>query len=393
MIKIKKLILTIPVLLLGLFVVSPVKAIDVTTTVYSNDLAGNLADVMSNPTKWFFYNDESDVIDNTLGSFVNGPATAPLGLGSAQIGVTGTQRRNLATYQFSGVPLSSITVLKYSTYNPSAGNPGSVNKSGYLQFNVDFNGTDAWQKRIAFVPSQNGVVTQDNWKEWDAINSGNAKWWWSGFVANGNKWPDNNTNEYRTWSDLLASFPSIRIRVTDSFLGIRVGEPYPDGYTENIDKFVFGTSNGIKTFDFEPGLRPANPFPVPAQCNQNISYNLIEGKNKSERINGTNGNDLIYGNGGSDTINGNGGNDCIVGGIGADTINGNGGDDVILGGGGADSLNGGDNSDTLYGEGAADTLRGGNGNDFLYGGDAYDSARGESGSDTCIAESKNSCEL
>jgi hypothetical protein len=31
-----------------------------------------------------------------------------------------------------------------------------------------------------------------------------------------------------------------------------VGEPYFDGYTENIDAFKFGTSAGTVTFDFEP---------------------------------------------------------------------------------------------------------------------------------------------
>ncbi len=67
-------------------------------------------------------------------------AHAPLGMGSAQISVTGTQRVNLASYQFKGTPLADITDLRYSTYNASAGNTGSVNRSCYLQFNVDFNG-------------------------------------------------------------------------------------------------------------------------------------------------------------------------------------------------------------------------------------------------------------
>jgi hypothetical protein len=36
-------------------------------------------------------------------------------------------------------------------------------------------------------------------------------------------------------------------------MGIRVGEPYTNGYTENIDAFKFGTSSaGVTTFDFEP---------------------------------------------------------------------------------------------------------------------------------------------
>lgn len=88
--------------------------------------------------KWFFYNDETDVIDNALGSFVTGPATAPLGEESVQISVTGTERRNLATYAYAGTKLADITTLKYSTYNASAGNgaAASAKRAGYLQFNV-----------------------------------------------------------------------------------------------------------------------------------------------------------------------------------------------------------------------------------------------------------------
>ena len=209
---------------------------------------------------WFFYNDEYDAegndlgIDNTLGSFVTGPATVPAGSGSVQISVSGTQRRNLATYQFRGTPLADITTLKFSTYNPSAGNGGGANRSGYLGFNVSFDGTDTWQKRLIYGPSDNGAVQQDTWQEWDAINNGNAIWHWSG----GTPWPGGVTNTAgyvganRTWADILADFPNARIRATDSFLGIRVGSPYPDGYTENIDAFKFGVSGNETVFDFEP---------------------------------------------------------------------------------------------------------------------------------------------
>lgn len=235
-----------------------------TVVVHQSDLAANLADVSSNPTKWFFYNDENDTIDNSLGSMVTGPATPPLGTGSAQISVTGTQRRNLATYQFSGTKLGDITTLMFSTYNPSAGNGGSATRSAYLNFNVDFNGTDTWQRRLVFVPNQNGAVTQDTWKAWDAIQGGNAKYTYSGTT-----WPTPVTGPHagmagvsgttpRTWNDLLADYPGIRIRVTDSWLGLRVGEPYADGYTENLDKFVLGTASQTTTFDFDPTPAPTS---------------------------------------------------------------------------------------------------------------------------------------
>lgn len=219
------------------------------TVVHPGDMATSPADVQADPTKWFFYNDENDTIDNSLGSFVTGPGTPPAGMGSVQISVSGMQRRNLATYQFSGTPLASITVLKFSTYNPSAGNGGSATRSGYLNFNVDFDGSDTWQKRLVFVPSQNGSVVQNHWNEWDAINGGAALWSYSGAT-----WPGTATpgTTLRTWNDIVTSYPGIRIRVTDSWLGIRVGEPYANGYTENIDAFKFSAGAGLKRFDFEP---------------------------------------------------------------------------------------------------------------------------------------------
>jgi hypothetical protein len=222
-----------------------------TVVVHPSDMATSSGDVLANPTKWFYYNDETDAIDNSLGSMVAGPGTPPAGSGSSQISVTGTQRRNLATYQFSGTPLANITALKFSTYNPSAGNGGSANRSGYLQFNVDFNGSDSWQSRLVFLPTDNGAVVQNSWQEWDAINGGNALYRYSG--AN---WPvcagGGAGTTTKTLSSIISGCAGVRIRVTDSFMGVRVGEPYADGYTENIDAFKFGTSGGTTVYDFEP---------------------------------------------------------------------------------------------------------------------------------------------
>lgn len=198
---------------------------------------------------WVLYDDETDKIDPTLGKFVTGPGTAPLGSGSLQISASGSQRRNLATYQFTGTVLSTITELKFSTYNPSGGNGGSANRSGYLHFNVDFDGSDSFQRRLVFVPSQNGTVVQDSWQEWDAIAGGAALWSYSGPT-----WPITGQpgTFLKSWAQILADYPGVRIRVTDAFLGIRVGEPYTNGYTENIDKIKFGTGAGTTQFDFDP---------------------------------------------------------------------------------------------------------------------------------------------
>jgi len=45
------------------------------TIVKPGNMATSAAAVQADPTKWFFYNDENDTIDNSLGSFVPGPGT------------------------------------------------------------------------------------------------------------------------------------------------------------------------------------------------------------------------------------------------------------------------------------------------------------------------------
>ena len=147
---------------------------------------------------------------------------------------------------------------------------------------------------------------------------------------------------------------------------------------------------------------PVNPFPVPAQCDQTIAYNLIEGTNDSEVLNGTEGPDLILAKGGSDVVNGHGGNDCIDGGNGSDALHGQGGNDVILGGNGSDAIQGNEGNDWLYGQDGSDSVKGASGDDHLFGGANSDALKGDGGTDTadggassdaCNAETETTCEV
>ncbi len=227
----------------------------VTTTVVVT-----VADLASTPldglTKWFMYNDTADTIDNTLGSFVIGPGTPPHGRGSIQftLGASPLDRKNIATYQFAGTPIASITQMSFSAYSHSG--VAGPTESPFLNFNVDFTGSNTFQGRLVYVPNANGPVPQDTWNTFDVINVGNALWTWSHFASNGNKWPDNNTSQYRTWNEIITAFPNARILSTDGWLGIRVGEPGPTGYTGNVDSFILGTTTGTTTtlFDFEPSM-------------------------------------------------------------------------------------------------------------------------------------------
>jgi hypothetical protein len=223
-------------------------------TVRAADLAADLSAVLADASKWFFYNDETDTIDNTLGSFVLGPSTAPLGDGSAEMTVFGTQRSNIATYQFKSIKLADITALTFSTYSHSSTTAATANRAPYLNFNVSFNGADTWQKRLAFVPNLNGSVTTDTWQNWNAVDT-SSQWVYSGAT-----WPAPNAalsgSTPLTWSQILTDYPDIQTRATDSWFGFRVGEPYADGFTGNVDNFAITIDNGMNatttTFNFEP---------------------------------------------------------------------------------------------------------------------------------------------
>lgn len=237
-----------------------------TTTVTAADLAPDLAAVILAPTKWFFYNDETDTIDNTLGSFVTGPTPTgnPLSTGSAEMSVSGTERKNIATYQFSGVKLSDIKTLRFSTYSQSP----ETNRSAYLNFNVSFNGLDTWQKRLVYLPSANGSVLADTWQSWDAIDGGNGLWLYSGAT-----WPAPNAipgTTPKTWNQILADYPNVMTRTTDSWFGFRVGEPYNDGFTGNVDNVVIaiktGSNTHTTTYDFEPANSPNTDTPCVTNC-------------------------------------------------------------------------------------------------------------------------------
>lgn len=237
-----------------------------TTVVKVADLdPGPNATALTNGSgKWFMYNDSTDEIDNALGFAQVGPGAPVLGAGSFGflLGSAPNDRKNIATYAYSGTPLSEITELSYSAYS-HAGIAGPT-ESPYFVMNVDFTGNSgAWQKRLVYVPANNGPVAQDTWNTFDMINGGAAQWVYSGAT-----WPatlvgpDAGVTEAgtaaRSWSDIRADYPSIRVLPTGGLVGVRVGEPGPDGYQGDVDAIVVKTDDGTtaakKTFDFEPTL-------------------------------------------------------------------------------------------------------------------------------------------
>jgi len=99
----------------------------------------------------------------------------------------------------------------------------------------------------------------------------------------------------------------------------------------------------------------------------------LVGNNKSNSIDGGDGNDHISGKQGSDTLHGGNGDDSLEGAQGKDSLFGDDGNDTLNGGVGKDLLDGGIGDDTLLGGNGKDILKGGAGADTLTGGRGSDS--------------------
>src|SRR3954447_13655966 len=84
---------------------------------------------------WAFDGDQT--VGGT-GSFVAGPATPPLGSGSARLVLDGstTSRELLRTFAFAGTRLNQITKLEYSSYRSSADAGNNLALS--LQLDTDY---------------------------------------------------------------------------------------------------------------------------------------------------------------------------------------------------------------------------------------------------------------
>lgn len=203
--------------------------------------------------KWFFYNDSDDTVSNSLGTIAAGPGSPTPGPGSAQMTLSAAFNRiALATYQFAGIPLADITELKYGAYS-SAGTGAPA-----LEFNVDFNDpsfapADSWQHRLLYLPGEgNTPPAAGTWTDIDALN---GNWSWSGLTGHGGSsatWPDGTpAGTYLTWSQIKSKWPNARIRVTDPWLGFRMGSPGPSGLTGAVSYFKFQTTgNPETTFNF-----------------------------------------------------------------------------------------------------------------------------------------------
>lgn len=221
----------------------------------------------------------SEVPTQTDVDFVNGPATPPLGIGSAQLSIAqtpgaGDQAAQLRNPNYAGTKLSDLTALSYSTFVQQTGSGG---QAPYILLNIDLdnNGTiddflffEAIYQTGAYstifpgdtVPDQcsstPGCVATGSWQTWNALIGG----WWSANESAGGP-PLITLDKY------IEEHPDATIVNSSSGGGVRIvagfGEGAWNGFKGNVDAFTIGVSACNTTFNFEPQIGPPT---TAAQC-------------------------------------------------------------------------------------------------------------------------------
>jgi hypothetical protein len=205
-----------------------------------------------NQNGWFFFDDNPGVGVGT-GGFEEGPATPPLGAGSAFLQVDDTARHALGTFGYGGTRFDDLTELQYSSYQTT--NTNTVYAPS-LQFDIDYDLNDtttSFQGRLVFEPYQSGTVQQNVWQNWDTLA---GKWYGTRTtVPVGNVNVPNPCQQATpcTRQQVLASFPNSGIRNTPtSFLLFKAGGPWPPNFRGNVDALKLGIGSAHVTYDFEP---------------------------------------------------------------------------------------------------------------------------------------------
>lgn len=178
----------------------------------------------------------------TAGTFVDGPAPAPLGTGSLQLStVTGAEKVYAFNYDHVGTPLRDVDDISYSTYRQA----GSGQQVAAINAVIDFNGpaVAGGFSTLVFEPVYNtdqGPVVSGGWQDWTAVRDGT---WWSTRPINGQCAGATDTCD-KTWDEIVANNPDAVIL---EGVGVNQGSGNP-GLVSNVDAFTFDET----TYDFEP---------------------------------------------------------------------------------------------------------------------------------------------
>jgi hypothetical protein len=198
----------------------------------------------SAPTQaWVFY-----VRNAGSGAFVAGPGSPPLGTGSFQISTAGSSDKGfLFNFDHTGVAISSIDAISYSTYISTPGS-SDARQAPSINIQIDKNGGTFETGDFAtlvFEPVYNttqGIVTVGSWQTWDAISGGTASWWATGGSS---LCPPAGT--FCTWADVLSRYPGATI-----VGGFGINQGSGNGsLVASTDALTLGYGGNSITYDFE----------------------------------------------------------------------------------------------------------------------------------------------
>lgn len=200
----------------------------------------------ANPNGWFFSNTDNSGTDAT-GQFVTGPATPPIGTGSANFNVNDPSAKSSEILKNASI-VPDLTAsdfdVSYSTYvTNSVFGEGAAPT---LQFDLAGGG---YQGRLVFDPGELDTVADDTWQSW-SLTSNDADWWFShgqdGCTV---------TNPC-TFATVEAFIAGAGYSATDVIFKAGAEQAQYNGYADDLTLTYDGSST---TYNFDP-----NPVPEPS---------------------------------------------------------------------------------------------------------------------------------
>ncbi|MDQ1592641.1 MAG: hypothetical protein QOG71_3268 [Pyrinomonadaceae bacterium] len=224
----------------------------------TNGFQGQINNIVVTPANqqgWIFF-DDAPGTGTGSGGFEQGPATPPLGVGSAFLTVDAQGRHALGTGGYGGTRMDDVTTLAYHSYQD---NNANTVVAPSLQFDIDYDLNDAataYMGRLAFEPylsPTQGAVAQNVWQNWDGLL---GNWYGTRTTVT-----VNNVSVAQpcqpatpcTWQQVIALFPNAGVRNTPaSAVLFKVGGPWSPGFDGNVDNFRIAITTARVTYDFEP---------------------------------------------------------------------------------------------------------------------------------------------
>ena len=196
---------------------------------------------------WGFFVEPPSPPASASGAMVTGPATPPLGIGSANLKLlTASGRMVLGTLAYAGTEFADIDDLEYSTYQNTT--PQAIS----LQFDADYNLADldnSFQGRLVFEPYYSNTVLTGTWQTWDPMA---GVWWATGGLGLGSC----PQVAPCSWATVISTWPTAGVRNTNGATILKAGGPGPAGFDGNVDALTISVSGSPTTYDFEPPPPP-----------------------------------------------------------------------------------------------------------------------------------------